>query len=366
MRIFTLPDLGEGLQEAEIVRWHVKPGDTVKTDQILVAVETAKALVDVPSPYDGVIEKLFGKPGDTVHVDAPLVGFAGQSAEDKGTVVGEIKRQAEPLAESAAAPTPVSRGIKAAPAVRALAAKLDIDLAMVTPSGPDGTITRSDVERVAKIFAEVGPQELLRGVRRAMALNMTLANAEVASATLMDDADVHAWRPGEDMFVRLVRALLAGCRAAPALNAWYDGRAVGRRVLKQVHLGFAVDSPEGLFVPVLRNAEQFAGQELRAKLDALIEGVHTRKLKPEDLRGSTITLSNYGTIAGRYAAPVVLPPTVAILGAGRARDAVVAVGGRPAVHRILPVSLTFDHRAVTGGEAGRFLAAVLTDLSAAE
>jgi 2-oxoisovalerate dehydrogenase E2 component (dihydrolipoyl transacylase) len=363
MKIFKLPDLGEGLQEAEIAGWHVKPGDEVKLDQPLVSMETAKAIVDIPSPCDGRIAKLFGKPGDTVHVGAPLVGFEGEAAEaDAGTVVGEMPVGRKVVEEAPAAVARVTAGIKATPAVRALAHKLNVDLAMVTPTGADGLITAGDVQRVARILAETGPMEPLRGVRKAMAQNMTLANAEVAAATIMDDADIHAWAAGEDVTVRLIRALVAGCRAAPSLNAWYDSHAVGRWVVKAIHLGIATDSPEGLFVPVIRDADRKSPQELRREVNRLREGIQNRKLAPEELRGNTITLSNFGMIAGRYAAPVVLPPTVAILGAGRIRDEVMALAGQPAVRRILPLSLTFDHRTVTGGEAGRFLAAVIADL----
>jgi 2-oxoisovalerate dehydrogenase E2 component (dihydrolipoyl transacylase) len=365
MKIFKLPDLGEGLQEAEIVDWHVKVGDDVAEDQPLVSVETAKAIVEIPAPYAGRIAKLFGKPGDIAHLNAPLVGFEGED-EDSGTVVGEVAVGREVVTE---APTPTARptgGIKASPAVRALARKLEIDLAMVTPTGADGLITAGDVQRVHKILSEVGPQEILRGVRRAMAQNMTLANSEVAAATLMDDADIASWPAGSDITLRLIRALIAGCCVEPALNAWYDSQAVGRRVLKKIDVGIAVDTPDGLFVPVLRDVANRTPEDLRRGLENLKRDVRARKIPPEELRGNTITLSNFGTIAGRYAAPVVLPPTVAILGAGVIRDEVVAVNGAPAVHRVLPVSLTFDHRAVTGGEAGRFMAAVLADLRRAD
>ena len=373
MKIFKLPDLGEGLQEAEVVTWHVQPGQDVAADQLLVSVETAKALVDIPAPFAGRIAKLFGKPGETVHVGAPLVAFeraAGETGQegDAGTVVGEMQvgLNVSPEVPATPATTSATKGIKATPAVRALANKLDVDLTMVTPTGADGLITAGDVQRVAKLLAEVGPQELLRGVRKAMALNMTLAHTEVASATLMDDADLHAWPAGTDVTTRLIRALIAGCKAEPALNAWYDSKAVGRRVLKQIHLGVAVDSAEGLFVPVIRDVENRDPARLRQELDGTIAAVKSRKIKPEDLRGNTITLSNFGTMAGRYAAPVVLPPTVAILGAGRMRDEVVAYQGSPAIHKVLPMSLAFDHRAVTGGEAARFMAAVLADLERAD
>jgi len=372
MNIFKLPDLGEGLQEAEIVEWHVKPGDEVSADQPLVAVETAKAIVEIPSPQAGRIAKLYGGKGDIVHLGAALVGFEGEgSATDTGTVVGRIQTSEHVIAEappSFAAPTGARVGtmaVRATPAVRALARKLDIDLAMIMPTGPDGVVTSSDVERTAKLLAELGPPETLRGVRRAMAQNMAQAQSEVAAATVIDDADIDAWAPGADVTIRLIRALVAGCRAQPGLNAWFDGRTARRRVLAKIDVGIAVDLPDGLFVPVLRDVAHRDALDLRAGLDRMRADVKARKIPPEEMRGNTITLSNFGMIAGKYAAPVVVPPTVAILGAGRVHDAVVAREGKAVVHAILPLSLTFDHRVVTGGEAARFLAAVIDDLERA-
>ncbi|KWC43315.1 dihydrolipoamide acetyltransferase family protein [Burkholderia ubonensis] len=373
MKIFKLPDLGEGLQEAEIVEWRVKAGDTVAADQPLLSVETAKAIVDIPSPQAGRIAKLFGQAGDLVHLGAPLVAFEGAGDDaDAGTVVGKVEVGAQVVHD---APAALGGGIggaiggagaiKAMPAVRALARKLDVDLAMVTPSGADGVITSADVQRVAKVLAEVGPAEVLRGVRRAMAQNMARAQSEVAAATVIDDADIHAWAPRTDVTIRLIRALVAGCRAEPGLNAWYEGHTGRRHVLAKIDVGIAVDLPDGLFVPVLRDVAQRDAAGLRAGLDRMRDDIRARRIPPEELRGNTITLSNFGMIAGKYAAPVVVPPTVAILGAGRIHDAVVAVGGAAAVHRLLPLSLTFDHRVVTGGEAARFLAAAIADLQAA-
>ncbi|WP_296226381.1 dihydrolipoamide acetyltransferase family protein [Ralstonia sp. UBA689] len=371
MIVFKLPDLGEGLQEAEIVQWHVQVGDDIAADQPLVSVETAKAIVEIPSPQSGRIARLFGQPGDIVHIGAPLAAFEGAGGEDAdaGTVVGQmpagqhVVREAPAVVGAAAA---AGGGIKAMPAVRALARKLDVDLSMVTPSGPDGVVTAADVERAAKTFADLGPPEVLRGVRRAMAQNMTRAQNEVAAATVIDDADIHAWPPGADVTIRLIRALVAGCRAEPGLNAWFDGNAGRRHVLEKIDLGIAVDLPDGLFVPVLRNVAHRDAADLRAGLERMRADIKARKIPPEELRGNTITLSNFGMIAGKYAAPIVVPPTVAILGAGRIHEQVVAAGGVPAVHRVLPLSLTFDHRVVTGGEAARFLAAVIGDLERAD
>jgi 2-oxoisovalerate dehydrogenase E2 component (dihydrolipoyl transacylase) len=363
MKIFKLPDLGEGLQEAEIVTWHVKVGDEVAIDQPLLSVETAKAIVDIPAPFAGRIARLYGNAHDVAHVGQPLVAFEGGDDADAGTVVGKVEVGQKVLSEAPAAATPLAHGIKATPAVRALARKLNIDLAMVTPTGADGLITSSDVQRAARILSELGPQELLRGVRKVMAQSMTLAHAEVASATIMDDADIDAWREGESVMLRLIRALVAACRAEPSLNAWYDSQAVGRRLLTNIDLGIAVDTADGLLVPVLRNVDKRTPEDLKAALAKLIRDTRERKVPPEDLRANTITLSNFGMIAGRYASPIVLPPTVAIVGAGRILREVVVADDKPAVHRMLPLSVTFDHRAVTGGEAGRFLAAMIADLA---
>jgi pyruvate dehydrogenase E2 component (dihydrolipoamide acetyltransferase) len=367
MSVFTLPDLGEGLQEAEIVTWHVSPGDQVVVDQPLVSVETDKAIVDIPSPQAGRIAKVYGEVGQVVKLGAPLVEFDETGrAPDAGTVVGEVAVGKEVVKEPPAAVTASAAGVKATPAVRALAHRLDVDLSIVTPSGPDGLITVADVQRVARILSEVEPLEPLRGVRRAMAGHMALAHAEVVPVTIIDDADVQNWPAGADITVRLIRALVAACAAEPALNAWYDAQAVGRRVRKTIDLGIAVDTPDGLFVPVLRDAGNRSDTQLRSEVDRLRAGVKARSLSPEELRGNTITLSNFGMIAGKYASPVILPPTVAILGAGRKFRAPVAVGDGVEVHELLPLSLTFDHRAVTGGEAGRFLGAVIADLQRAD
>jgi 2-oxoisovalerate dehydrogenase E2 component (dihydrolipoyl transacylase) len=371
MKTFRLPDLGEGLQQAEISAWHVGENDEVAVDQPLLSVETEKAIVEIPSPRAGRIKRLLAKPGDLLAVGAVLVEFVdgADAPRDSSTVVGRLEtvgaaeRAASDGAASPASGAAAPARARAAPAVRALAQRLDVDLSIVTPSGPNDTITAKDIERVARILKEVGPLERLRGVRRTMARAMSQAHAEVAPVTVNDDADLHAWWGGDQvLMLRLIRAIAAGCKAEPALNAWYDSRAVGRRVLEAIHLGVAVDTPDGLFVPVLRDVGSRTQEDLRSGLERLRRDVLARTIPPEELRGYTFILSNFGTFGGRYANPIVQPPTVAILGAGRVRDEVVAADGQPAVHPILPLSLTIDHRAVTGGEATRFLAAAIADL----
>ncbi|MEA3411647.1 MAG: dihydrolipoamide acetyltransferase family protein [Pseudomonadota bacterium] len=374
MSLFNLPDLGEGLPDAEIVEWYVSTGEQVEKDGPLVSVETAKAIVDIPSPRTGTVHKLFGEAGDIVHTGDPLVEFssaedeAGTMApgEDPGTVVGVVRHGDELLREPPAVVVGKGAlGVRATPAVRALARRLEVDLGVVTPGGPNGMITTADVQRVSRILREVGPMEPLRGVRRAMARTLAQAHAEVVPVTVTEDADVDAWAGDEDVTLRLIRAIVAACQEEPSLNAWYDSHAVGRRVLDKIDLGIAVDAPEGLFVPVLRDIGNRIAADLRQGLEDIKKDVRSRSIPPDALRGGTFTLSNFGTFGGRYANPVIVPPTVAILGAGRHRDQVVPFQGTPAVHRVLPLSLTFDHRAVTGGEATRFLTHVVRDLETA-
>jgi pyruvate dehydrogenase E2 component (dihydrolipoamide acetyltransferase) len=362
MSTFVLPDLGEGLQEAELVAWHVGEGDHVVADQPLVSVETEKAVVEVPSPQDGKIARLCVKPGERVKVGGPLVEFEEGPRTDTGTIVGELSAAPPPVTP----PAPQAPAIRAAPAVRALAQRLGVDLAEITASGPGGTVTSADVERAARAQTTAGPVEPLAGVRRAMAVNMARSHAEIVPATVSDEADIAAWTPKSDVTIRLARAIAAGCAASPSLNAWYDGRTMERRLLKQIDLGLAVDTEDGLFVPVLRNIGERDAADLRRGIEAMKKDVRARKVPVAELRGQTITLSNFGMFAGRFAALVIVPPQVAILGAGRITERPVVADGKVATHRILPLSLTFDHRTVTGGEAARFLKAAIEDLEKAD
>ena len=450
---FLLPDLGEGLPDATIVEWYVKVGDTIKLDDNLVSMETAKAVVDVPSPVSGKVLKLAGNAGDIVvtgsmlaefEVDAslpqraegqdtghhhgpshdapeppspqpsPASGRGGES-KDAGTVVGAMQVGDAVVAQAAIA----VGGVKAMPAVRAMARKLGVDIARVAPSGTDGTVTMDDVKRAAADgslllpspsgrgaggegqpaahhphpnplppagegarahrstlsqsgkpmrtqppgVAASGQPEQLKGVRRNMARVMADAHAQVVPTTLVDDADLHAWLGKQDITARLVRAIVAACKAVPALNAWYDGGNLTRTLHPHVDLGIAVDTDDGLFVPALRNADMLDGNGVRAAIKRLRAQVEDRSIPSSELSGYTISLSNFGMFAGRYATPVVVPPCVAIIGAGKLSHDVVAVMGGIEVHRRMPISLTFDHRAATGGEAARFLATLLDDLS---
>ena len=371
MKQFKLPDLGEGLQEAEIVEWHVQPGDEVELDQLLVSVETAKAIVDIPSPWAGLISRCFGAPGDLLHVGAPLVEFEG-AAEDSGTVVGSLGQDsghsdlaADDFIVGAAHSSREAWAVRASSHTRELAQRMGVPLQELTGSGADGQVTEADVQRAA--HAQPGAGEPVRGVRRTMAKNMARAHAEVVPVTLVEDADLYLWPQGtRDPMVRLARAIARACAAEPALNVAFDGLRMSLVHHQAVDLGVAVDTPDGLFVPVLRDVGGRDAEDLRRGLARLRADVLNRSIPPRELMGASITLSNYGALFGRYASPVVVPPQVAIIGAGVVREEVVAHHGQPAVHPMLPLSLTIDHRAVTGGEAARFLKALVADLQQAE
>ena len=399
MSIFRLPDLGEGLAEAEIVEWHVKVGDHVRVDQPMVSVETAKAVVEVPAPFSGTVTALCGAPGDILPTGAPLIEF------DSGTVVGTMPTTSEEeFVESVKIGGAHRHGpqrTRAVPAARALAKRLAVDLAALQGSGREGLITLDDVLMHSQISVAVdgagpngtlntngtngasaangasaspgaralaaarptdGTVEPLRGMRRAMAQSMSLSRDHVAASTVCDDADIHRWTRRGDYMLRLMRAMVCAWRVEPALNAWYDSGTHSRLLVAHIDLAIAVDTPGGLIVPVVRNIESKSPDELRAAILQQKEAAHKRSTPAEDLRDFTLMLSNFGTLAGRYGIPLVVPPAVAILGAGKVREDAVVVAGTVQAHRRMPLSLSFDHRCITGGEACRFLASVITDL----
>jgi len=349
---FCLPDLGEGLSEAEIVSWHVATGDRVVVDQPLVTVETDKAVVDIPSPRNGTVADCLGEPGDIVQVGDPLLHFSDDAARrDSGAVAGELPRH--------------ESRVQASPKARGRARELGVDLNQVTPSGPDGVIGLKDVE-AASTGSLPGAAGAISGVRRAMARRMADANDRVAHASVTDEADISAWQhPGSPM-PRLIRAIGCACERAPGLNAWFDDQAQSLQVMTTVNLGIAMETAEGLFVPVLEDIRGKTPVAIVRELEILEKAVVERSVRPEALRGQSITLSNFGAIGGLHAEMVVVPPQVAIVGAGRSFERLVMIDGTPATARILPLSVSFDHRVVTGVEACLFQNALIEDLERAD
>jgi len=373
MDIFKLPDLGEGLPDAEISEWFIKEGDVIKLDEPLVSMETAKAVVDVPSPQDGVVVKCYGKPGDIIKTGDPLIAFASEEKTptvDKGTVVGSLEESNDVGEDTftVGAPTTRKPRIKAIPAIKLLAKKLNVDLQTISPTGENGLITREDVQRAAQqATTPLADDEYtpLKGVRRAMVNSMTQSHREVVPVSIYDEADISAWSKDSNITVRLIRAITHAVTQEPALNALFNGEQCARKCSKTLNLGLAMDSDEGLFVPVIHNAGQHSDSALRTIINNYKTAVSNRSIPVEKLSGATFTLSNFGKFAGRYASPIVVPPTVAILAVGRLYQGAVSVDGNIVSHPLLPLSLTFDHRAATGGEATRFLGAIISALQKA-
>lgn len=358
MKYFKLPDLGEGLPDADIRQWHVKPGDAVTTDQLIVSMETAKAVVDVPSPCDGIIETLHGNPGDTIKVGSTLVSFEGNAREDSGTVVGTLEATGDVVEETARVIKSQTRLVsthKATPAVKALAQNFGVDLSCVTGTGPEGLITAQDI-KAAKAQNQIPPgYEPLKGPRRAMMHAMVQSHAQVCPVTIFDEADISSWDSEQDLSVRLILAIIQACLAEPSMNASFDGQSASRLLNPSVHLGLAVDTEEGLFVPVIHQAEQYLENPklLREKINEFKVSLKNRSIPANQLSGASITFTNFGTFAGRFATPVVVPPQVAIVGCGAKYQGLTP---------LLPLSITFDHRAVTGGEATRFMGVLIENL----
>ncbi|PAV27254.1 branched-chain alpha-keto acid dehydrogenase subunit E2 [Tamilnaduibacter salinus] len=366
MPYFTLPDLGEGLQEAEVVEWQIREGDTVNVDDPLLSVETAKAIVDIPAPQDGTIATLFVQPGDIVHVGEPLLAFEGDEGSGSQTVVGNLEsREGDDNRDDfvVGAVTDGQPGVAVTPAIRALARHLGVNLDRIKGSGPAGSITLDDVQQHASLKQSHGDSTPLRGVARTMAKTMASAGAQVVPVSLFDQVSVAHWPDDTDITLRLIRAIVSGCQAEPQVNAWFNGEQLSRRIVDRVDLGIAVDTPDGLFVPVLRDVTNRDDADLRDGLNRLRRDVEARKIPAKELQGATLSLSNFGTLAGRFATPVVVVPQVAIVGAGKRFTQPGFRNGEVFEDVQMPLSLTFDHRALNGGQAARFLGAVLASLS---
>lgn len=376
MPFFTLPDLGEGLQEAEVVEWHVQEGDSVKVDAPLLSVETAKAIVDIPAPRDGTVATRFVASGDLVHIGEPLMAFAGDDADDSQTVVGKLDSEGDTDAEDhfivGAVGSQDANGATT-PAIRALARHLRVDLGQLKGKGPGGTITLDEVQQASRLRISrndgasrdgkpLGGKPL-KGVARSMAINLAAAGREAVPASLFDQVSIDHWPKPTDITIRLIHALVAGCQAEPGANAWFDGSNLSLRRIRRIDLGVAVNTPDGLFVPVLRDVANRSDGDLREGLDRLRHDVENRQIPSEELRGATLSLSNFGPLGGHFATPVVVPPQVVIVGVGRSFSQPAIRSGKLVDDRQMPVSLTFDHRALNGGQAARFLEAMLTDLA---
>ena len=404
---FKFPDIGEGLTEGEIVRWLIKEGDEIKEGQPLVEVETDKALAEIPSPRTGVILRIMAKEKEIVKVGQVIVvigekgeAIAAPPPRPKSVgVVGELEEAPEEIPISAAKAEPirpafVSEHALAAPVVRALAKELDVDINKVKGTGPEGRVLEKDVRQAAEAKAKpaeevkevkkVKKYDLygyvdripLRGVRRSIAKAMVKSKYTAPHVSAMDEADVtELWqirekekKVAESKGIRLtilpfiIKAVIAGLTEHPYLNATLDDENEEIILKKYFNIGLATDTPEGLMVPVVKNAKEKSIFELAKELTQLAEKARNRTIDLADLKGGTFTITNYGAVRGIYGTPIINYPEVAILGIGRIQEKPVVRDGKVVVRRILPLALSFDHRVVDGGEAARFLNTVIARL----
>lgn len=415
-RVFNLPDLGEGLEDAEIVEWKVSEGDAVELNQPLIEVNTAKALVEIPSPLAGVVTSLHGAPGDVVAVGAPLVTFrveaatAGpapdapaeeaQTAKREAVLVGygvdsqssrpRRRRLTPPGQRRAAQEAAPGRGGRATPPVRRLARERGVDLKVVPGSGPDGRITREDVLKAAgsgsagsvggggasaigavsgSAAPAPGAEERIpvRGVRRLIAQKMSRSWSEIPHVTTFHTADAThvealrrelSGRTKVSALAIVVRALVEVCRSHPLLNSSFDQDA-GEIVLKgSYHVGIATDTDRGLLVPVVRDADHKGIAELAAEIAALVDTARSGTAGPELLTGSTITVTNVGTYGSAFGTPIINHPEAAILALGRVEQRALVVDGEVAARAAVTLSLSFDHRIIDGADADRAMTAL--------
>ena len=413
---FKLPDLGEGLTEGEIVKWLVKVGDPVGEGQVFVQVETDKAVIDIPSPRKGVVLKLLAAEGETVQVGRVIIviGEPGEKlkaapmpkeakARPSVGVVGEleeapeeeeVKRPAEKAPVKVPPAPPLERGqILAVPMVRKLASDLKVDLATIRGTGPQGRITKEDVQKAArerKPPEKEAPEKAikaarkydlygfiervpLRGMRKTIAQAMVKSKSTIPHAAGLDEADVtqllalkaKAKERAAQKKIHLtilpfvIKAVVGALEEHPNVNASLDDEN-GEIILKKYYnIGIAVDTKDGLMVPVVKNAKGKNIFQLAVELSELSDKARNRTIDLADLKGGTFTITNFGAMGGIYGFPVIHHPEVGILGMGKIMEKPVVVGGKIEVRKILPLSLSFDHRVVDGAEAVRFMNTVI-------
>jgi pyruvate/2-oxoglutarate dehydrogenase complex dihydrolipoamide acyltransferase (E2) component len=364
---YLLPDLGEGMAEAEVVQWQVAVGDHVTRDQIVVHVQTDKAEVELPVPASGTVTALGAAVGDIVPVGALLLELV---PDDGRVLAGTPVRAAGPATRPTAptAPprptTPTGRPAQAAPPVRKLARELGIDLDDVTGTGPSGRVTAADLRAH---HATDGRREPVRGVRRAMARNMAAAWQAVPHITLFDEIDARplldaqvtarASAHGDALTLTafFVRAAVVALESAPILNASFDADADEIVYHDACHVGIAVAGDDGLVVPVVHDAQTLDLFALGTEIARLTDAGRAGHLSPEMIRGATFTVTNFGTEGGRFATPIVRPPQVAILGFGAVRVRPIVDGDAVVAAPALPISLSADHRIIDGRDATRFI-----------
>jgi pyruvate dehydrogenase E2 component (dihydrolipoamide acetyltransferase) len=381
---FKLPDIGEGVAEGEILKWLVKEGEIVKEDQSLVEVMTDKVNVQIPSPKDGRVSRLLVKEGEVVKVGRSILVIEVEGTDETASPLPEREAQPEPAAaEVAAQPSMVQDQVLAAPATRRLARELGVDIAQIKGTGPNGRVTEDDVrgqKAPALQVAGTAPQTSdgrervpLRGVRKAIAERMVRSIHTTAQVTHVDEVDMtelvllrEAFKgSAEKRGVKLtflplvIKAVMPALKEFPYVNSTLD-ETRGEIVLKkQYNLGIATDTPNGLLVPVLKDADRKDIFELAAEIEKLAAKAKAGELGLDDVQGSTFTITNVGSIGGLFATPIINYPEVAILGLHRITKRPVVREGKVEVRDMMYLSLSFDHRVIDGAYVARFLNRVI-------
>ncbi|MDV6242287.1 dihydrolipoamide acetyltransferase family protein [Rhodococcus opacus] len=390
-QVFLLPDLGEGLTEADIAEWKVRVGDTVTVDQVVVEVETAKAAVEVPIPFEGTVISLHGDEGSTLQVGTPLITVSGtpaaheQHREEERAGSGNVligygtsedtrrRRRRVGVTRELTRPEPNRAGVAPrviSPVVRNLARKNGLDLSRLPGSGPGGVINRADVEKALAAPPETADEQRIpiKGLRKAVADKLSTSRREIPDATTwvdVDATDLLAARravnaaldadTGVSLMALLARLALAALKQYPELNSTVDTERNEIVRYGHVHLGIAAQTPRGLVVPVIEKADSLTTVELARQLRDTTVLAREGTLPPARLTGGTFTLNNYGVFGVDGSTPIINHPEAAILGVGRIIDKPWVVDGQLAVRKVTQVSLSFDHRVCDGGVAGGFL-----------
>ncbi|TML35012.1 MAG: 2-oxo acid dehydrogenase subunit E2 [Actinobacteria bacterium] len=349
---FKLPDLGEGLTEGEIARWLVSEGQEIAEDDPLVEVQTDKTTVEIPSPAGGKVARILVAEGEVVPVGTVLVVIG-----EDGASAAEEQPRAEPP-ETAAPEKPDAR-VRATPLVRRLAQEFDIDLGAVEGTGPQGRVTEEDVRAAAGGSVAEGRRERLRGVRRLVAEHMARAHQEVPPVTWVEECDFGNVDLGRLVPLAL-KAVAESLQEFPELNARLEGGEIV--YLDRYDIGVAVQTEQGLVVPVVRGCDQAPVDELTKEVERLADAAREGTLTPEELRGSTFTVTSAGKLGGLLTTPIVNHPEVAILSIGRIAERPVVSDGQVVARPVGFVSITFDHRVIDGARAAEFGLAVIRRL----
>ncbi len=360
MKVFHLPDLGEGLASAEIRQWHVMIGEFIQKDDVLVSVETAKAVLDIPAPYSGYLQTQHGQPGDAIQTGAALATIkttdsVKASDPTPASVVGQFAspdlNDAPALNNSQSASKSI---VSAQPAARALARKLGVDLNQCSPSDSNRLVTVDDV--LTMITPAAQPDACLSGIRQHMAMVATEAGHTTVPASLTESFDISKWYEQVDFFVHIVQALCKALLDCPTLNAQYKAHEYYTCFDQKVDLGIAIHTEHGLFVPTVQASNACTPREFKDQLDHFKIKAAQYQLTQKDMTKPTFTVSNIGALGvGRFATPMIVPPCVGTLALGAVYPSPVLIDDQWQAHPHLPVSLTFDHRVVYGAEAAQFL-----------